>query len=114
MTDSSSALHEYSEFRTVGGEPAFVFPDVIEVLSRCTHLQIAVLGVEKFIATAEGYRTIVLSSYEVKSTGKPWVEFVEENNELALKFVRAHAGGDDHFYLLTTASELEIENLSAL
>lgn len=98
--------------RTIGGEPAFTFPDVLDALSVCTAHEVAVLGVELFTARLEGYRTEGISTYEVQLKQQPWYDFVVQNNSLAAEFVRQNQGGDDHFYLLTASGEQEYPGLT--
>jgi hypothetical protein len=97
--------------RTIGGEPAFTFPDVLDVLALCTKHEIAVLGVELFKVSPEGYRTEGISTYEVQLGEQPWREFVVLNNSLAAEFVKQNHGGDDHFYLLTASQQREFSGL---
>ena len=97
----------FAHRRTIGGEPAFTFPDVLDALSVCTAHEIAVLGVELFTAHPEGYRTEGISTYEVQLERQSWHDFVVQNNSLAAEFVRHNHGGDDHFYLLTASGEQE-------
>lgn len=98
--------------RTIGGEPAFTFPDVLSALSACTANEIAVLGVELFTSHPEGYRTEGISTYEVHLVRQSWHDFVVQNNGLAAQFVRENHGGDDHFYLLTASGEREFAGLA--
>jgi hypothetical protein len=37
--------------KTIGGEPAFTYPEVLDALASCTHHGVAVLGVELFKAS---------------------------------------------------------------
>jgi hypothetical protein len=98
---------------TVGEELAFTYPDVLEVISLCTANGMAVLGVEIFVVRPEGFQTEHLSIYdqhmrqgsEVDKDG--WSDYVAENNRHADEFVRLHPSGDDHVYVLTTASWAE-------
>jgi hypothetical protein len=98
--------------KTIGGEPAFVFPEVLDVLALCTKHEIAVLGVEMFKANPDGYSTEGISVYDIQRSDESWPEFVARNNSLAVDFVEQNRGGDDHFYLLTASSEAEYPKLS--
>ena len=102
----------HAHARTVGGEPTFAFPDVLTAIAACTKHEIAVLGVELFKATREGYLTEGISDYDLRVRRAPWHEFVSSNNRLADQFVRANPCGDDHFYLLTASSEEEFDHLT--
>jgi hypothetical protein len=96
---------------TIGGEPAFTFPAVLDALALCTQHNISVLGVELMRMAPHGYCTEGISTYEVQLEGQSWHEFVLLNNSLAAEFVKHNRGGDDHFYLLTATLEAEFHNL---
>jgi hypothetical protein len=98
--------------KTIGGEPAFTFPEVLDVLSCCTKCDIAVLGIELFTARPEGYRNEGMSTYEVQLAGQSWHDFVLQNNGFAADFARRNRGGDDYFYLLTASREQEFAKLA--
>jgi hypothetical protein len=98
--------------KTIGGEPAFVFPEVLDVLALCTKHEIAVLGLDLFKANPDGYSTEGISVYEIQRGDQSWPEFVARNNSLAADFVKQNKGGDDHFYLLTASLEVEYPKLS--
>lgn len=95
----------------VGDELAFMYPEVLEVITLCTASGIAVLGVELFVVRPEGYETEHLSIYDQRMKHDvqkdEWASYVEENNFHAAEFVRLHRSGDDHVYVLTTASWAE-------
>lgn len=98
--------------RTIGGEPAFTFPDVLNALLTCTQHEIAVLGVELMRAAPQGYCTEGISPYEVQLKEHTWHEFVALNNSLAAEFVKQNRGGDDYFYLLTASQQGEFSSLA--
>jgi hypothetical protein len=97
--------------RTMGGEPAFTFPEVLDALGLCTQHDISVLGIELMRMAPQGYRTEGMSTYELQLEGRSWHEFVSLNNGLAAEFVKRNKGGDDHFYLLTATIEAEFDSL---
>jgi hypothetical protein len=101
----------FAHGKTIGGEPAFTFPDVLDVLALCTKHDIAVLGVELFKAGPTGYCTEGISVYEIQLEEQRWREFVALNNSLAAQFVEQNHGGDDHFYLLTASQKQEFSGL---
>ncbi len=107
--DTSEFLLQLASSKTIGGEAAFVFPDVLEAIDVCTRRQIAVLGVELFRFVPEGYTTESMSPYEFGLSTRTWLQFVEINNHEAARFITGHRGGDDHFYVLTTSSRRELE-----
>ena len=95
--------------KTIGNELAFTFPEVSEVIRRCTENEIAVLGVEIFEVRPTGYLTKKLSDYDQHMGCEPkqregWDSYVKTNNALAEEFVRLSPTGDDHVYVLTSAS----------
>lgn len=93
-----------------GNELTFAFPKVLDVIKLCSANQIAVLGPDLFKLRGEGlYQTVKLSAYHLELKENPqrveeWPEFVKINNALAEEFVRQNPVGDDHLYILTTAS----------
>jgi hypothetical protein len=97
--------------RTIGGEPTFTFPEVLDAIALCTHHEIVVLGLELFQVCPTGYHTEKISPYEVQLKGQTWREFVALNNSLAAEFVRQNQSGDDHFYLLTASTQEEYPGL---
>jgi len=93
------------------GEPAFTFPEVIDVIRLCTANQIAVLGVEIFLVKDNQYYASGCSTYDLQMKRKwpqpqisDWHEYVAENNALAKESVRSNPRGDEYVYVLTTAS----------
>ena len=102
--------------KTIGDELAFTFPEVSEVIRRCTENEIAVLGVEVFEVCPTGYLTKRLSDYDQHMGSGPkqqegWADYVKANNALAEGFVGLNPTGDDHFYVLTTASWREFQEM---
>jgi hypothetical protein len=95
---------------------AFTFPEVSEVIMRCTENEIVVLGVEIFEVRPTGYLTKKLSEYDQHMGSGPkqrdgWADYVKINNRLAEEFVRLNPTGDDHVYVLTTASWREFQEM---
>jgi hypothetical protein len=99
--------------KTIGGEPAFTFPVIFDVLTLCTRNEIAVLGVELFKTVSSGYSTEAMSEYDLQLGERSWPEFVVINNQAASDFISQHPGGDDHFYLLTASLQGEFPSLVA-
>jgi hypothetical protein len=104
-----SVVHLVSDNAT--GELAFTFPDVIEVIRLCTANQIAVLGMEIFLIKEAKYYASGCSTYDLQITRKwpqvqisEWHQYVAENNALAENSVESNPKGDEHVYILTTAS----------
>lgn len=100
------------------GEPAFTFPDVIEVIRSCKANQIAVLGMEIFLIKDGKYYASGCSTYDLQITRKwpdvpasEWHRYVAENDYLAEDSVRSNPTGDDHVYILTAASQREFRDI---
>ncbi len=93
-----------------GDELTFPFPEVLDVIKLCSKNLIAVLGPDLFKITSHGlYQTEKLSGYHLEIKIHPqrieeWPEYVRINNMLAEEFIRQNPAGDDHVYILTTAS----------
>jgi len=90
----------------VGAELLLSYADVLTMIDVACAAGIAVLGVEAFQVDPSGVRPLEYSSYEVHSTAD-WTDFVCQNAEYARGFVKAHALGEEHGYLLTATSEDE-------
>jgi hypothetical protein len=95
----------------VGDEPTFPFPEILAVIELCSANQIAVLGVELFLAKPDGYCASGCSDYDLQENQRwpavqlaNWPEYVRHNNALAEECVRRNPLGDDHVYILTTSS----------
>ena len=101
---------------TIGNELVFTSPEVSEVIRRCTENEIAVLGIEIFEVRPAGYVTTKLSGYDWQMGSGPkqrseWADYFKANNILAEEFVRLNPSGDDHVYILTTASWREFHEM---
>ena len=103
----------------VGDELTFAYPDVLEIIEACSANEIAVLGVEMFFVKPDGHYASGCSTYDLLEKQRwpavqlpDWLEYVKFNNACGIEFVRQNPLGDDHVYILTTASwreYLEIE-----
>jgi hypothetical protein len=100
--------------KTIGDEPVFLFPEVLDALLLCTQHEISILGVELMRVSPQGYLTEGMSTYDVRLEGQSWHQFVLLNNSLAAEFIKQNRSGDDHFYLLTAALEAELHSLRSL
>lgn len=95
---------------SLDGELAFTYPEIIEAIHLCTANEIAVLGVEMFLVRDGGYYASGSSTYDLQmnkwdeAAPEQWGQCVAENNMLAEESIRRNPAGDDHVYLLTTAS----------
>jgi hypothetical protein len=101
----------------VGGELMFTFPDVLKVVKLCSEHQIAVLGPDLFRIGNDGLlETEKLSGYHLQIKENPkrieeWPSYVRTNNVLAEEFVTQNPAGDDHVYILSTASWREFQQM---
>jgi len=108
----------------VGDELTFPFPEVLSVVAICTRAEIAVLGIDLFEVRSDGYSTKKLSLYShdqptqkrldltLRTSG--WYAYVKASNTLAEEFIRENPSGDDHVYILTTASRKEFDDIQAM
>lgn len=105
----------------VGDEPTFPFPEVLQVIKACSANQIAVLGVELFLVKPDGYYAFGCSDYDLDERQKwpqvlpaTWPDYVRYNNSQAEDCVRRNPLGDDHVYILTTASWNEFRKIQEM
>jgi hypothetical protein len=94
-----------------GSEFALPFQDSLRVISCARERQIAVLGVESFLARPDGLLVIGYSGYDFSFDGKDWTGFVETNNLHAMKFVEGQVDREKYHFTLTATSRREYENL---
>lgn len=111
MDDLTSMVPADLLDRARRNETEFVFahPDVLDVIRVATEHDVAILGIEVFEVKG-GLRAQDYSGYEFPC-GDDWRDFVRVNNSAALEFVRSHPAGEDHGYILTSASEREFRQL---
>jgi hypothetical protein len=121
MTSDMNAIESIktAAIGNIGDELMFSFPEVLQVIKRCSNNEIAVLGVEVQKALWDRYQTQYFSTYELgishSVTSKDeWTKYVCVNNALADQFVKQHPTGDDHFYVLTTSSWTEFIRLKEI
>jgi len=105
----------------LGTEPLFTFPEVSRVIKLCSAHQIAVLGVEIFLAEPKGYRASGCSDYDLRLASvwagvetQDWEGYVAVNNSMAEDCIRQNRAGDDHVYILTTASLREFRQIRGI
>ncbi|MCW5981191.1 MAG: hypothetical protein KIT09_24120 [Bryobacteraceae bacterium] len=112
MDDLSAVLPNTILQRALRNEEEFVFPypDVLEVIRAASEHEVAVLGVELFEIQKAGLGVRDYSGYECDSS-RPWHDFVRANNDEALRFINDHRSGEEHGYILTTASQREFQRL---
>jgi hypothetical protein len=95
-----------------GSEYALLFKDALMVISCADERQIAVLGVESFLAKSDGLLVCGYSGYEFSFDGDDWPSFVEANNLHAVKFLEKQVDKEKLFFILTATSRSEYEKLS--
>jgi hypothetical protein len=90
----------------------------LNVIKLCTSNAIAVLGLEMFGVKSDGFYALGYSDYDLhigkdwnRKALSEWSAYVAMNNALAEQSVAKHPRGDDHVYVLTTASLEEYRNL---
>lgn len=95
-----------------GDELVLPYTEALSAIRTATEHQIAVLGLESFEAQKEGLRTVGLAdaSTYVPFTGD-WKAYVAAMNAAADRWIREHRLGENHGYILTSASEREFASL---
>jgi hypothetical protein len=94
------------------GELVFPYPKVTNVIQIASGREIAILGVEAFEVRKDGLKVLDYSGYEFQFTGD-WLAFVRTNNAEAIRFIESHRFGENHGYILTSASKQEFNKLEA-
>jgi hypothetical protein len=91
-----------------GNEFVFPFDDALQVIRIATQHDIAVLGLEAFEIRKEGLLTVDLTGYDrdIPFAGN-WKEYVAAPNTEAERWIKEHPYGENHGYILTTASQAE-------
>jgi hypothetical protein len=105
----------------VGDDLTFSFPEVLGVIDLCSANAIAVLGVEMLFVKDGAYNACGCSDYHIGEKSKwplvdesNWPEYVKWNNALARESVLRYPLGDDHVYVLNTASWREFCHIQAV
>ena len=112
IQDLTRALTHDLKKTAIESEDEFVFPypEVISVIRIASEHEIAILGVEAFEVRTDGLKVVDYSGYEFQFTGD-WQAFVKTNNAEAARFIEAHRLGENHGYILTSASSREFASL---
>jgi hypothetical protein len=95
-----------------GSEYALLFEDALLAISCADERQIAVLGVESFLANPDGLLVCGYSGYELSFDGNDWPSFVQANNLHAIKFLEEQIKREKLHFILTTTSRSEYEKLA--
>jgi hypothetical protein len=92
-----------------GNELVLPYAEALAAILTATNHQIAVLGFEAFEVQKDGLRTVYLadaSSY-IPFAGD-WGVYVTNLNLEAERWLKEHRLGENHGYILTSASEREL------
>jgi hypothetical protein len=117
MTDELDAcISEDVRGRSIpsGSELALLFQDSLRVISCADERQIAVLGVESFLAQPDGLLVTGYSGYDFSFDGEDWTGFVKVNNLHAMKFFEGQVDREKRHFILTGTSRREYGNLRTL
>ena len=89
------------------------YTQALQAIATATEHSVAILGLEAFEVTKEGLLTLHLadSSRDIRFTGD-WKAYVARMNNEADRWLRDHKLGENHGYILTSASEKEFAPLS--
>jgi len=92
-----------------GNELVLAYADALAAIVIATNHQIAVLGLDAFEVRRDGLRTIHLgdASRYIPFAGD-WRAYVENLNSEAELWLKEHRLGENHGYILTSASESEL------
>jgi hypothetical protein len=115
MTDDlGDCISEEVRDRSIpsGSELALPFQDSLRTISCADNRQIAVLGVESFLARPDGLLVTGYSGYGFSFDGEDWLVSFEINNLHAMKFVEGQVDGEKHYFILTATSRREYESLT--
>lgn len=97
-----------------GTELVFPYPQVEQAIHEATSQLIAVLGVEVFRILEDGLGVENYSAYGFEDLQGDWTDYVEKNNQAAVRFVAENVHGAGYGYILTTSSRDEAKELARL
>jgi hypothetical protein len=97
-----------------GNELVLPYAEALASIVIATNHQIAVLGLDAFEVQKDGLRTIYLgdASRYIPFTGD-WRAYVANLNAEAERWLKEHRLGENHGYILTSASERELAGAKA-
>ena len=95
-----------------GNELVLPFAEALSAIAIATDHQIAVLGLEAFEVQRDGLLTVGVAdaSSHLPFTGD-WKAYVAKVNAEAECWVKGHRLGENHGYVLTSASQMEFATL---
>jgi len=95
-----------------GSEFVLPYVEALAAIKVATEHQIAILGLEAFEVQKEGLLTVDYTGYSRWLAPKEaWSAYVDAMNAEAERWIREHRLGENHGYILTSASEKEFEAL---
>lgn len=95
-----------------GNELVLPYHEALQAIAVANQQQIAILGFEAFEITDDGLLTVDMAdaSSHINFTGD-WATYVSEINAEGERWIRNHRLGENHGYILTSASEKEFASL---
>jgi hypothetical protein len=97
-----------------GTELVIPYPQVERAIHEATAHLIAVLGVEVLRILEAGLGVENYSGYEFDDLRLDWTDYVERNNQAALRFTADNVHGAGYGYILTTSSRDEARSFARL
>lgn len=117
MKDLEHVLPDYLKRAAVpcGTELVLPYLEALDAVAIATEHLIAVLGVESFEVLRDGLQVIDYSGYDrdILFAGD-WRALVIAHNSQATCWIREHRLGENHGYILTSASQKEFTMLPHL
>lgn len=96
-----------------GSELVLPYTDALYAIKMATERQIAILGLEAFEVQKEGFLTVDYTGYSRWLAPKEaWTAYVTAMNTEAERWIKEHRFGENHGYILTSASEEEFARLN--
>ena len=114
MSDLEAALPQSLKRAAIWSGEELVLPhaQAVSAIKVATDSKIAILGIEAFEVRTDGLLTVDLAdaSGRIPFAGE-WQAYVARLNAEALQWINEHRFGENHGYILTSASRREFEML---
>jgi len=94
----------------IGNELILPYEDALAAISIATPRRIAILGFESGELQDNGFQIVDYTGYDFKFSGD-WNAYVRANNNAAERWINAHRLGQNHGYVVTSASETEFARI---
>ena len=95
-----------------GSELVLPYAEALGAIRMATERQIAILGLEGFEVQKEGLLTVDYTGYSRwLAPEEAWGLYVAAMNTEAERWIKEHRLGENHGYILTSASEKEFASL---